>query len=183
MENFKNWYENQETINEDVAEVLGKLIGFTIGGAGLAWASSLLLKSLKSAKNSFDGLGIKFDSKKFKEATKDNMAVKNQEIKTNQEVKKYSQELEFVLKALDKDDIEGAVKAFKELDYNLQNSVEIKRALISEIVARFGIVVSQPTPGTKSYQVIRAIFGLPAAKSIAELYMKAMQKYSVSQEI
>lgn len=190
MKTFKEYYEDKETeeiFNEGViTKIIGNILGISTAGVLTAWAAALLFKGGVGAINSFaKTLGkneITF-KKNFKEATKESQSVKNELSEMEVLRKKYENELSEVLSAIRVKDWGKASLAFKELPQDKQNSTEIKRVIIEEVVKiTKSIVIDTPTPGSESYQAIRKITDMQTAKAVAKVMQEQIHKYITSEE-
>ena len=190
MKTFKEYYEDKETeeiFSEGVVtKIIGHILGFSTAGVLTAWAAALLFKGGVGAINNFaKTLGkneITF-KKNFKEATKESQSVKNELSEMEILRKKYENELSEVLSAIRIKDWEKASTAFKELPQDKQNSTEIKRVVIEEVVkVTKCIVIDTPTPGSESYQAIRKITDMQTAKAVAKVMQEQVHKYITSEE-
>lgn len=163
-----------------ITDTIGHMLGFAGTGVAYAWMVSLILKGGKKAVESIKRTLGSEDKKKFEEAYKEvkkSPAVKEQDIKQREVKNKYEDELENVIRAIDKNDVETAAEEFKKLDSQLQNSVEAKRVIIDACSRNFGYVISgNPTPGTPTFKAIRNIMGLPVAKAAAKTFENSIQK-------
>lgn len=190
MKSFKDYYEDKQTeeiFSEGViAKVIGNILGFSTAGVLTAWAAALLFRGGVGAINNFaktlgkDGITFK---KNFKEATKESQSVKNELNEMDALRKKYETELSEVLSAIRAKNWELASKAFKELPVDRQNSTEIKRLIVEEVVKVTKVIVMDtPTPGTESYQAIRKITDMQTAKAVAKVMQEQVHKYITSEE-
>lgn len=188
MKTFKDYCEDKETqeiFNESfgstVATIIGKILGIGTAGVLSAWAAALLFKGGMGAINSFsktmgqDGITFK---KNFKNANKDSPAVQKEMNRMDQEKKKHEEELYDVLRNIKDKNWSAAGDEFHKLPTSKQNSTEIRRVVIEEVVRTCQqIPSSEPTPGNECYRAIRRITDMATAKAIAKEMQIQAQKY------
>lgn len=188
MKSFKDYCEDKETqeifnegVGTTITSIIGKILGFGTVGVLSAWAAALLFKGGVGAINSFSKTmgknGLKF-KKNFKEVNKESPAVQKEINQMDQEKKKHEEELYDVLKNIKEKKWSEAGDEFHKLPASKQNSTEIKRVIIEEIVRVCQqIPTSDPTPGNECYRAIRRVTDMATAKAIAKEMQIQAQKY------
>lgn len=189
--------EENEMLNEDAGAVAATILGVAgigllsaMGGAQLLFAASRgvkgILRSWKVAIAEFksikDPKSTMFSS--YIEKNRNDPLVK----KTFNEIKQTRREFEEVLKDVYKAIEEKSftkennrvAEEFKKIPKNLQNSPDVKRAIVSEIVRVTGEPpVWPPSPGNITYQAIKYSLGIRDAKAEATAFrynaMKTIQ--------
>lgn len=189
MTNFKDYYETKEAeavLEEGFANVLGTILGIGTTGVLSAWIAALLFKGGVGAINSIaktmgkDGITFK---KNFKEANKDNPAVKKELNEMEVLKKKYQEDISPLLNDISGKRWNAAREDYQNLPLDLKNSVEIKRIIIDEVMKVCGVaIIDEPTPGSESYQAVRKIIDLKTAKATAEATKAQIKKYLIDKE-
>ena len=181
MKTFKEFYEEQEIVEESFGAVIGKLFG--IGGAGLlfAWISSLLFKGGVHVVNSFANTLDKANKINFKnnfKSASDSPSIKDQVNKSEELKKRYAEFVDPILEKIREKDWGGAAKEYNELPADKKNSTEIRRIIIEAVIYETKTIpISDPTPGNECYRAIKAIMGLAAAKAISKAIQEQATKY------
>lgn len=186
MTSFKDYYETKEAesvLEEGFANVLGSILGIGTTGVLSAWIAALLFKGGVGAINSIaktmgkDGITFK---KNFKEANKDNPAVKKELNEMEVLKNKYQEEIGPLLNNIKAKRWNAAREDYQNLPLDLKNSVEIKRIIIEEVMKVCGVaIIDEPTPGSESYQAVRKIIDLKTAKATAEATKAQIKKYII----
>lgn len=171
MKTFKEYYEEQQVIEEGLGNIIGKILGIGTVSVLSAWMGALLIKggigAINSIANSFGKAGIKF--KKIAKEEKDSPAAKNQLNKLNEDKEKYKEDIAAILEAIKQKKWEEAGGEYLALPIEKRNSTEIRRIIVAEIVAVTNqLPVSEPTPGNECYKAIKSIMGLAIAKSLSK---------------
>lgn len=172
--------EEQEMLEEGILNIMGKILGISTVGVLYAWAGAMLLKGGIGAVNSIAGTfgkkGIDFKNG-FRKAAKDSPSIKHELSEMDKLRNKYGAEIMDVTVAIKQKDWEKAAYAFKELSIEQQNSTEIKKIIIEDIIQTTKQVpVSEPTPGNECYKALRRIFGMASAKAITKVFQEQAQK-------
>jgi hypothetical protein len=189
MKSFRDYVEEKE-LNEGVIDsflgFIGRILGIGTAGVLSAWLAALLFKGGLGAVNSFSssiGKGKELFKKNFKENIRESSAVKKELQEMKKVENKYEEELAEVINPLREKNYKLAAENFKNLPREKQNSTEIKRFVVSEIIKSCEqIPVSSPTPGNQAYQVIKKFYDLATAKAIAEAFQKEALKYATREE-
>lgn len=182
MKTFKEFYDEQETINESASEVIGKTLGIGTSGLLTAWIASLLFKGGVGVVNSFANTfgkakAISF-KKNFKETVKDSPSVKDQINKTEALKKKYEEDLGTIVDNIKEKKWEEAVQEFNELPADKKHSTEITNIIVSEIITvTKSIPIAEPTPGNECYRALKLFVGMSAAKAISKAMIDQATKY------
>lgn len=177
---FLEEQEEQEMLKEGVLNILGKILGIGTASVLYAWAGAMLLKggigAINSIANTFGKQGIQFKNN-FKKATKDSQSIKHELSEMDKLRNKYGAEIMDITVAIKTKDWDKAVAAYKELSIEHQNSTEIKKIIIEDVIQTTKqIPIAEPTPGNECYKALRKLFGMSSAKAIAKMFQEQAQK-------
>lgn len=191
---FLEYYNKQEDkenlLNEEVATVVGAILGLVVVANLVAFGLNLLFYSqattlrklavlfnksrnqFKSAINIFTGKE-KIDTKQI---IKDSRAIKQRRELENVN-NKFGHELRDLYAEIEKKDFDNAREEFKALSPQVKNNLEVQRA----VIAKISEVLKEPplyvrSPGNKTYQAIKKIINIRVAQASAKAVEKAIIK-------
>lgn len=188
MNTLKEHIEEKEELNETVGEIAATtVIGIPTIGLLTAWGTSLILYGLskgsrgiynifKKATENFTF--IKKDAfETYFNGQKSNPVVKQEIVKATEKKKEYFDVLEKVYDAIDEGNYTSLKNEYNALPSNFRNMSAIKQVVINEVTKKIGEpAINKPSPGNKTYKIIRDVLGLKEAKAAATAVMYSMSK-------
>ena len=188
MNTLKEHIEEKEELNETVGEIAATtVIGFPTIGLLTAWGTSLILYGLskgsrgiynvfKKATENF--AFIKKDAfETYFNGQKSNPVIKQEIVKATEKKKEYFDVLEKVYDAIDEGSYTSLKNEYNALPSNFRNMSAIKQVVINEVTKKIGEpAINKPSPGNKTYKIIRDVLGLKEAKAAATAVMYSMSK-------
>lgn len=192
MNTLKEHIEEKEEITESVGTIAAAaIIGIPTIGLLSAWGTSLILYGfskgsrgvyniLKRATENFSF--IKRDAfETYFHGQKTNPVVKQEMIKANEKKREYADILEKVYDAIEEGSFTSLRNEYNALPSNFRNMSAIKQVVINEITKKTGEpAINKPSPGNKTYKIIRDVLGLKEAKAAATAVMYSMSKAASS---
>ncbi len=191
---LKEHIENKEELNEDVGTAAAAaIIGIPTAGLLAAWGTSLILygfsKGSRGIYNTFKKATENFDFihrdafETYFNKQKSNPVVKQEIIKAIESKKEFADVLEKVYEAIANGSYENLKIEYNNLPANFRNMSAIKQVIINEVTKKIGEpAIAKPTPGNKTYKIIRDVLGLKEAKAASQAVMYSMTKASASKE-
>lgn len=191
---LKEHIEYTEDLNENVSEAAAMtIIGIPTIGLLTAWGTSLILLGFsKSSKGIYNIFKKAIDNFRFIKRDvfetyftqqKTNPIVRQEVIKAVEKKREYGDILEKVYEAINAGNFEDLKMEYNSLPSNYRNMSAVKQVVINEITKKLGApAISQPSPGNKTYKVIRDVLGLKEAKAAAQAVMYALNKISDKEE-
>lgn len=186
--------ENKEELNESIGVAAASaIIGIPTVGLLAAWGTSLVLlayskgakgvyNTFKHATENFSFIGRDaFDT--YFNKQKSNPVVKQEIIKAVEKKREYADILEKVYDAIEAADFETLKNEYNALPTNFRNMTAIKQVIINELTKKLGEpAISKPSPGNKTYKVIRNVLGLREAKAAATAVAYSFAKAAATEE-
>lgn len=191
---LKEHIENKENLIESISETAAAvIIGIPTVSLLAAWGTSLILygfsKSSKGIYNIFKKATENFNFIKrdafetYFNKQRSNPVVKQEIIKAVESKREYSDILEKVYDAIEEGNYQNLKEEYNALPTNFKNMNAIKQVLINEITKKTKEPpISTPTPGNKTYKIIREILGLKEAKAAAQAVMYSLTKVSSKED-
>ncbi len=188
MNTLKEYIEEKEELNETVGEIAATtVIGLPTIGLLTAWGTSLILygfsKGSRRVYNIFKKATenfafIKRDAfETYFNGQKSNPVVKQEIVKATEKKKEYFDVLEKVYDAIDEENYTSLKNEYNALPSNFRNMSAIKQVVINEVTKKIGEpAINKPSPGNKTYKIIRDVLGLKEAKAAATAVMYSMSK-------
>ena len=188
MNTLKEHIEEKEELNETVGEIAATtVIGIPTIGLLTAWGTSLILygfsKGSRGIYNIFKKATenfafIKKDAfETYFNGQKSNPVVKQEIVKATEKKKEYFDVLEKVYDAIDEENYTSLKNEYNALPSNFRNMSAIKQVVINEVTKKIGEpAINKPSPGNKTYKIIRDVLGLKEAKAAATAVMYSMSK-------
>src|SRR5574344_2140920 len=179
LKNKENLEQDNEILDEGIISFILKVLGFGAAGLASAWVISLIAKgagstyrsSANNIKTAYTSVtGKEFDGSVFRRnlsKEKEKSGVKDAEKSSAENKKKFSDILGPVYSAIDDDnstvvDTEYTKKAslaYSRLSNAQKAMPEINQSVIEACTKKYGLPVYGHTPGSISYQKIKAITG------------------------
>lgn len=194
MNTLREHIEMKEELNEDMGSTAAALIiGVPTVGLLTAWGTSLILYGFSKGsrgvynifKKAFENFSfIKRDAfETYFQEQKANPIVKQEIVKANEKKREFADILENVYAAISDGNYDELKSAYSALPSNYRNMSAIKQVVINELTKKIGEPpISKPSPGNKTYKIVRNVLGLREAKAAAQAVYYSMSKASNKEE-
>lgn len=194
MNTLREHIEIKEDLQESVGEMAAAaIVGIPTVGLLAAWGTTLILygysKGARGVYNIFKRATENFSFIKrdtfdtYFNKQKVNPVVKQEMAKAAERKREYADILEGVYNAIEEGSYEKLRSEYNTLPSNFKNMSAVKQVIINEITKKIGEpAINKPSPGNKTYKVIRDVLGLKEAKAAAAAVMYSMNKAAASVE-
>ncbi|MDR0675507.1 MAG: hypothetical protein LBF97_00500 [Elusimicrobiota bacterium] len=182
---------NEEILEEDFAKLIGTTLGFTSAGIIFAWVISLILLAMSKGGSAVinnirrAGNNIGIDKEKLYNIKtniikkKNSPIVKNQIIKTKENINRFEVPLKDVFEAIKDDNFKLAREEYKKLPAEYKSMTAINNAIIGAVVKQTGEVpISIQSRGNSSFNAIKTIINIRVAKVASEASKTALKNLS-----